>query len=158
MNETKVCSMVKDLLPLYVDNLTSKETNTAIESHMEACQSCQDECRLLKADAGEEGLRKKMQGTHSAREIDYLKKLKKYQNINLVMGAVISFFLGMCLLPAILVLSFLDKGIQDYQLARLQVAWHIVLFKMFLWGIAVCVLYLLCMCIVRRVMRRKRGC
>ena len=155
MNETKVCSMVKDLLPLYVDNLTSKETNDAIESHMEACQSCQNECRLLKADAGEEGLRQKLPEEHSAREIDYLKKLKKYQNINLMMGAVISFMMGMCLLPAITVLSFLDKGIQDSQLARFQLAWHIVLFKMFLWGVAACVLYLLCMCIIRRRMRRK---
>ena len=155
MNETKVCSMVKDLLPLYVDNLTSKETNDAIEGHMEACQSCQNECRLLKADAGEEGLRQKLPEEHSAREIDYLKKLKKYQNINLMMAAGIRFFLGMCLLPAITVLSFLDKGIQDYQLARFQLAWHIVLFKMFLWGVAACVLYLLCMCIIRRRMRRK---
>lgn len=155
MNETKVCSMVKDLLPLYVDNLTSKETNDAIESHMEACQSCQNECRLLREDAGEEGLRQKLPAEHSAREIDYLKKLKKYQNINLVMGAVISFFLGMCLLPAISVLSFLDKGIQDYQLARFQIAWHIVLYKMFLWGVAACALYLFCMFIIRKGMRRK---
>lgn len=155
MNEEKVCSMVKDLLPLYVDKLTSKETSDAVESHMETCRSCQNECRLLKADAGEEGLREKLPGAHAGREIDYLKKLKKYQNINLIMGAVISFFLGMCLLPAISVLSFLDKGIQDYQLARLQIAWHIVLFKMFIWGAAACAIYLLCMFAVRKRMRRR---
>lgn len=152
MNEEKVCSMVKDLLPLYVDGLTSKKTNEAIESHMEACQSCQDECRLLKADAGEKKLVQAV-----PKEVDYLKKVKKYQNINLVMGAIISFFFGMCLLPAMTVLSFLDRGIQDYQLARLKVAWHIVLLKMFIWGAAACVLYLLCMFVIRKRIRRKRN-
>lgn len=151
MNEEKVCSMVKDLLPLYVDGLTSKKTNEAIESHMEACQSCQDACRLLKADAGEKKLVQAV-----PKEVDYLKKVKKYQNINLVMGAVISFFFGMCLLPAMMVVSFLDRGIQDYQLARLKVAWHIVLLKMFIWGAAACALYLLCMLVIRKVIRRKR--
>lgn len=156
MNEKKVCSMVKDLLPLYVDNLTSKETNDAIEGHMETCRSCQDECRLLRTDAGEEGLRQKLPAEYSAREIDYLKKLRKYQNINLMMGAIISFFFGMCLLPAMSVLSFISKGIQDYQLARLKIAWHIVLFKMLFWGVAACVLYLLCMFIIGKRMKRKR--
>lgn len=151
MNEEKVCSMVKDLLPLYVDGLTSKKTNEAIESHMEACQSCQDECRLLKADAGESKL-----ACAAPKELDYLKKVRKYQNINLLMGAVISFFSGMCLLPAMLVLTFIDRGIQDYQLARLKVAWHIVLLKMFIWGAAACILYLLCMLIIRRIIRRKK--
>lgn len=152
MNEEKECSMVKDLLPLYVDGLTSKKTNEAIESHMEACQSCQDECRLLTADAGEKKLVQAV-----PKEVDYLKKVKKYQNINLVMGAIISFFFGMCLLPAMTVLSFLDRGIQDYQLARLKVAWHIVLLKMFIWGAAACVLYLLCMFVIRKIIRRKRN-
>ena len=151
MNEEKVCSMVKDLLPLYVDGLTSKKTNDAIESHMDACQSCQDECRLLKADAGTESLTREV-----PKEVDYLKKVRKYQNANLIMGAVISFFFGMCLPPAMMVLSFINRGIQDYQLARLKVAWHIGLLKMFIWGAAACVLYLLCMFVIRMVIKRKR--
>ncbi len=113
--------------------------------------SCENEGRLSNADAGWESLTRAV-----PKEVDYLKKVRKYQNANLIMGAVISFFFGMCLPPAMLVLSFIDRGIQDYQLARLKVAWHIGLLKMFIWGAAACVLYLLCMLVIRMVIRRKR--
>ncbi len=36
-----VCSTVKDLLPMYVDQMTSKESNRAIEKHLDSCVSCQ---------------------------------------------------------------------------------------------------------------------
>ncbi len=34
------CSIVQDLLPLYADNLTSNETNIAIEDHLSECETC----------------------------------------------------------------------------------------------------------------------
>lgn len=152
MNEEKICSMVKDLLPLYVDGLTSKETNGVLESHMASCPSCQSEYRILKADVEAES----PMATTPVREVDYLKKIRKYQNINLIMGALISFFLGASLPPAILVLSFIDRGIPNYFLARLRIAWHIGLLKMFIWGVTACILYLVCMLLVRKIIRRKR--
>ena len=34
------CYIVQDLLPLYLDCLTSDETNTAIEKHLSECNVC----------------------------------------------------------------------------------------------------------------------
>ena len=31
------CHMIKDLLPLYLDDLVSKESATAIEQHLKSC-------------------------------------------------------------------------------------------------------------------------
>ncbi len=33
------CNIVKDLLPAYIDGLTSKDTNKEIEDHLKDCQS-----------------------------------------------------------------------------------------------------------------------
>lgn len=38
----KECYMIQDLLPSYIDQLTSEETNKYIESHMKNCEECKD--------------------------------------------------------------------------------------------------------------------
>ena len=38
--KNKDCELVKDLLPSYVDGLTSDETNEFIESHVKECPEC----------------------------------------------------------------------------------------------------------------------
>ena len=40
MKEKKDCKIVQDLLPNYIDKLTSKETNTYIEEHINECKEC----------------------------------------------------------------------------------------------------------------------
>lgn len=39
----KSCPVVKDLIPLYVDEVCSEESRTLIESHVAVCQSCMAE-------------------------------------------------------------------------------------------------------------------
>ncbi len=36
------CAIVRDLLPSYVDGLTSEESNQEIENHMESCEACRE--------------------------------------------------------------------------------------------------------------------
>jgi len=36
------CEIVKDLLPIYIDGLTSNESNSEIEDHLKTCQTCKD--------------------------------------------------------------------------------------------------------------------
>jgi len=43
MSDNISCSVVRDLLPNYIDKLTSEETNSIIEKHLETCQSCSGE-------------------------------------------------------------------------------------------------------------------
>ena len=36
----KDCKIVQDLLPNYIDNLTTKESNEFIENHIKECEDC----------------------------------------------------------------------------------------------------------------------
>jgi len=46
------CTIVQDLLPNYIEKLTSEETNTAIEAHLEACEDCKEVYEEMVADMG----------------------------------------------------------------------------------------------------------
>ena len=39
------CEIVKDLLPSYIDGLTSAESNSEVEAHLETCQECKRNTR-----------------------------------------------------------------------------------------------------------------
>ncbi len=42
------CEIIEDLLPLYVENLTSKSSNILIEEHLKECSECQKSLASLK--------------------------------------------------------------------------------------------------------------
>ena len=70
MKNDLTCGVVRDLLPSYVEGLTSQETNGAVERHLSECP----DCARLRADmavpAGEERV-------EQSREVDYLKRVKR---------------------------------------------------------------------------------
>ena len=37
MEDNKECSLIKDLFPIYIDNLTAKETDEFINNHFSKC-------------------------------------------------------------------------------------------------------------------------
>ena len=45
------CSIIRDLLPLYVEELVSEETGTYIEEHLRSCAECEAELAKLKEGA-----------------------------------------------------------------------------------------------------------
>ena len=50
------CSLIKDLLPSYIDELTSEETNKEIENHLNECEECKKVYESMKSNIpGEEG-------------------------------------------------------------------------------------------------------
>ena len=44
------CDIVKDLLPLYVDDVCSEKSKIAIEEHLKNCEECNSYYRMLKED------------------------------------------------------------------------------------------------------------
>lgn len=47
----KECYPVKDLLPLYIENMVSEETEEFINEHLSLCDSCRNELQKLKSDS-----------------------------------------------------------------------------------------------------------
>ena len=86
MEKKKLCNIIKDLLPSYVENLTNDETNSFIESHIANCPECKE---LL------ENMRKEIEVNSPKKEkknFKYIKrynqKLKIFRNILLVIALI----------------------------------------------------------------------
>ena len=71
MNYELPCAVVRDLLPNYLEGLTSGETNQAVEAHLAACPDCAA-CKAAMA-----GGTSAAEAAEQAREVDYLKKVKR---------------------------------------------------------------------------------
>lgn len=70
------CEIIKDLLPSYIDNLTSDESNKEIENHIITCSKCKSELDNMKQDINIETLE------INKKDIKPLKKFdKKYRNV-----------------------------------------------------------------------------
>ena len=45
IENNRYCSMIEDLLPLYVENLVSEDTKKEIEEHIKKCNKCSEELK-----------------------------------------------------------------------------------------------------------------
>ena len=70
MKNDLTCGVVRDLLPSYVEGLTSPESNTAVERHLSGCPDCA-QLRAALAGAPEPA------APEDAKEVDYLRKVKR---------------------------------------------------------------------------------
>ena len=50
MENKEKCKIVQDLLPNYIDKLTSEETNSFVEKHLEECNECHEIIENMKKD------------------------------------------------------------------------------------------------------------
>ena len=44
------CDVIRDLLPLYVDEVLSNDSKTLVDEHIEECENCSEELKKLSAD------------------------------------------------------------------------------------------------------------
>ena len=65
------CEIVQDLLPSYVDGLTSDVTNEEIQNHMEDCNTCKNMLRRMQEPEPEQAEPSQIE------QIDYLKNTRK---------------------------------------------------------------------------------
>ena len=94
MSENNIpCEVIRDLLPLYADGLTSEVTNEAVLAHLKDCPECS---KIL------EGMQMPVPSIAQAekKEIDYLKKNRK-RNRRILAGSVLAALLVAALLLGI---------------------------------------------------------
>jgi len=61
------CDIIKDLIPMYVDDTASVETKNAVEQHIAGCPDCNTYCRAIKKT--EDRIREPLYGKEKAREL-----------------------------------------------------------------------------------------
>ena len=67
------CAVVEDLLPAYVEGLTSEETTAAVEAHLASCPACAAKRAAMGAEEGPSP----EEAAETAREVDYLKAVRR---------------------------------------------------------------------------------
>ena len=65
------CEVVQDLLPSYIDGLTSDVTNKTIEDHLAGCEDCRGVLAAMKGEVPET----RVSGPEDKAELDFLKKI-----------------------------------------------------------------------------------
>lgn len=82
MKNDLTCAVVQDLLPSYVEKLTSEETGQAVERHLAACSGC---AAKRAAMVGPE-LAAELEAEQ--RELDYLKRVKRRSRFRILAAVV----------------------------------------------------------------------
>lgn len=97
------CKLVQDLLPNYLENMTTAETNSFIEKHFEECKDCKKSAEMMKKEM-------KFDGKTEKKKIDYLKKYKHRMLILKIVIAIVLVFI---------VFVLMVKGYQFYTIFRI---------------------------------------
>jgi len=88
------CGVVRDLLPLYADDLVSEDTGKMIKEHLEGCEDCRSRYERMTEP---EAAYAYDAGTEDQKEIAFLKKTRKnyIRNVLIAMLAVVLVFGGL---------------------------------------------------------------
>lgn len=85
------CYIIRDILPLYCDNLTSRESNKEIEKHLHYCEKCNNVY---------ESMNRKYENIKKIeKNIDPLKKVNKQNKLKV----------GIAILLSVAVMSLVSK-------------------------------------------------
>lgn len=86
MEKKKLCNIIKDLLPSYVENLTNEETNNFIESHIANCPECKELLENMRKEIEVNSPKKEKQNFKYIKR--YSKRLKIFRNILLIIALI----------------------------------------------------------------------
>lgn len=116
------CQMVRDLLPLYAENVASEESRTFVAAHIEECETCRNHLKELQAALPEKSreMTEEEEALFQQKVRELLRKRRRRMLRNVLAGIVI----GAVLLFVFLIgkaklyddLSAREMETQDYQL------------------------------------------
>ena len=94
------CSIVRDILPLYLENMVSDETGTFVKEHLKGCPECTAELEALKAGPKVEKIGNEMRDSLEAEVMKSMKATrKKFRKKAYSVAAVIAgIFIIVCVL------------------------------------------------------------
>lgn len=105
MKEKRDCRIIQDLLPTYIEKLTSQETNNYIEEHLKECTECNKILTNMKKNIKIEN--NKVDKT----EINYFKKYNKKINfLKLIILIIIIIFLIIIGRKALILITLSEKA------------------------------------------------
>lgn len=108
MKNNLTCEIVEDLMPSYIDSLTSEVTNKAIREHLSQCEKCKAKLDSMAEPYSEDKIEKEK------KEIDFLKKNRR-KNIRTKLISLLAVVLVVAV--AVCTLPYLEKeSLSEYEL------------------------------------------
>ncbi|MBQ8954568.1 MAG: zf-HC2 domain-containing protein, partial [Clostridia bacterium] len=68
MNDQTKCSVVRDLLPNYIENLTSEATSAFVSEHLAECEACRAVHRAMTGQLSKEEISTQAMVSHMKRQ------------------------------------------------------------------------------------------
>lgn len=120
------CSYVRDVLPLYLENMVSEETGAFIKEHLEKCGECAAEFEAVKAGAKVEKTGNEMQTDLETEVLKAMKAIRKrfYKKAFRAAAVIAAILIAVCVLlhffPVYRIVSFCSMGnyYSDDQIAK----------------------------------------
>lgn len=101
------CSVVRDILPLYLENMVSEETAESIKEHIENCPDCAAEFEAMRSGKTVEKIGEEAQSDLEAEVLRSIKNIrKKFRKKVLRVGSLIAAVIATVLIAGGLLLHF----------------------------------------------------
>lgn len=103
------CTVMDDLLPLYLDNLLSTSTKELVQEHLSQCNLCREKYQRMTRTEEELVV---LQSQQAVGEIDYLKTIKRRERMKNVLLVMAILLLGMTL--TLVKIFFWGSPVEEY--------------------------------------------
>lgn len=110
MKNDLTCGVVRDLLPSYVEGLVGEESREAVDRHLAGCPDCTARKEAMSAPA---------EAAETAKEVDFLKKVKKRGAKRIVLAVVCT---ALVLVGALLAKEFVIGQTPDPERISIELA------------------------------------
>lgn len=109
------CEMIQDLMPLYVEHLTSDVTNYQVQEHLNECGECKENYQRMNISVAQDDMKQ----LETKKEIDYLKKVRRSNRSKIVISIVLT--LALVLAVCFVKFYFIGFPVEAYQVDFIQV-------------------------------------
>ena len=92
------CSIIKDLIPNYIEDLVSDETKEVMENHINTCNECRQILQMAQKEQKKESI------TEKDNQVNELKYLKRYERRRKVIKTILCIVALLCIISIIFIL------------------------------------------------------
>lgn len=110
------CDIIKDILPLYIDDVVSDDTKNMVEEHLQSCEECRKEVLLLGKD-----IVVPIAVEAQRAEVKVLKRLKKHYKNKKIITVVLSVILAIGILNGIYAALVLPENVIPYDASKIKI-------------------------------------
>lgn len=100
------CEVIKDLLPLYHDNVCSQESRVLVEEHLETCPHCKAELQAMEQSLADHHT------SEYLNEAEALQKLSRRWERGMAKSLLKGFGIGLIVVASIMLVLYLFMDIQ----------------------------------------------